>query len=196
MFGEGSTIQKVKHFPVRISKLSRKTKRITFKEILKLKTRFMETASLSEIKKELKTLSPTQLQEITIRLAKFKKENKELLSYLLFDAFNQQAYVQNVKEEIDDQFKNLNRSSFYLAKKTLRKVLRTTKKYIRFSGSKEVEIELLIYFCLKVKKSGLRMHSSRVVMNMYLNQVRRIKQVLSMLHEDIQIDYEEALELL
>lgn len=156
----------------------------------------METASLSEIKKELKTLSPTQLQEITIRLAKYKKENKELLSYLLFDAFNQQAFIQNVKEEIDDQFKNLNRSSFYLAKKTLRKVLRTTKKYIRFSGSKEVEIELLIYFCLKMRKSGLRMHSSRVVMNMYLNQVRRIKQVLSMLHEDIRMDYEEALELL
>lgn len=163
---------------------------------MKRKTRFMETASLSEIKKELKTLSPTQLQEITIRLAKYKKENKELLSYLLFDAFNQQAFIQNVKEEIDDQFKNLNRSSFYLAKKTLRKVLRTTKKYIRFSGSKEVEIELLIYFCLKMRKSGLRMHSSRVVMNMYLNQVRRIKQVLSMLHEDIRMDYEEALELL
>lgn len=163
---------------------------------MKRKTRFMETASLSEIKKELKTLSPTQLQKITIRLAKYKKENKELLSYLLFDAFNQQAFIQNVKEEIDDQFKNLNRSSFYLAKKTLRKVLRTTKKYIRFSGSKEVEIELLIYCCLKMRKSGLRMHSSRVVMNMYLNQVRRIKQVLSMLHEDIRMDYEEALELL
>ena len=156
----------------------------------------METASLSEIKKELKTLSPAQLQEMMVRLAKFKKENKELLSYLLFDAFNQQAFIQSVKEEIDDQFKNLNRSSFYLAKKTLRKVLRTTKKYIRFSGSKEVEIELLIYFCLKMRKSGLKMNSSRVVMNMYLNQVRRVKQVLSMLHEDIQMDYEADLKKL
>jgi hypothetical protein len=156
----------------------------------------METASLSEIKKELKTLSPAQLQEMMVRLAKFKKENKELLSYLLFDAFNQQAFIQSVKEEIDDQFKNLNSSSFYLAKKTLRKVLRTTKKYIRFSGSKEVEIELLIYFCLKMRKSGLKMNSSRVVMNMYLNQVRRVKQVLSMLHEDIQMDYEADLKKL
>ena len=156
----------------------------------------METASLSEIKKEIKVLSPQQMQEILLRLAKYKKENKELLSYLLFDAFNQQAFIQNVKEEIDDQFKNLNRSSFYLAKKTLRKVLRTTKKYIRFSGSKEVEIELLIYFCLKMRKSGLRMNSSRIVMNMYLNQVRRIKQVLLMLHEDIRMDYEDALNLL
>ncbi|QGY47479.1 hypothetical protein GM418_28555 [Maribellus comscasis] len=153
----------------------------------------METASLSEIKKELKVLSPQQLQEILLRLAKYKKENKELLSYLLFEAFNQQAYIESVKEEIDEQFKNLNQSSFYLAKKTLRKVLRTTKKYIRFSGSKEVEIELLIYFCLKIRKSGLRINSSRVVMNMYINQVKRIRKVLSMLHEDIRLDYEEAL---
>ncbi|MBN1984889.1 MAG: hypothetical protein JW761_01230 [Prolixibacteraceae bacterium] len=156
----------------------------------------METASLSEIKKELKTLPPAQLQEMTVRLAKFKKENKELLSYLLFDAFNQQVFTQSVKEEIDEQFKNLNSSSFYLAKKTLRKVLRTTKKYIRFSGSKEVEIELLIYFCLKMKKSGLKINSSRVVMNMYLNQVRRVKQILSMLHEDIQMDFDEDLKKL
>ena len=156
----------------------------------------MEAASLSEIKKELKTLSPTQLQEITVRLARYKKENKELLSYLLFDAFNRQVFIQNVKEEIDGQFKNLNRTSFYLAKKTLRKVLHTTKKYIRFSGSKEVEIELLIHFCLKMRKSGLRMSSSRVVMNMYINQVCRIKQVLSMLHEDLQMDYEDSVNLL
>lgn len=156
----------------------------------------METASLSEIKKELKVLSLQQLQEIVLRLAKYKKENKELLSYLLFEAFNQQAFMQSVKEEIDELFMHLNRSSFYLAKKTLRKALRTTKKYIRFSGSKETEIELLIYFCLKIRKSGLRMSSSRVVMNMYLNQVKRIKKVLSMMHEDLRIDYEDELEKL
>lgn len=156
----------------------------------------METASISEIKNELKSLSPSQLQEITIRLVKFKKENKELLSYLLFDAFNQQAFIQNVKEEIDEQFQNLNQSSFYLAKKTLRKALRTTKKYIRFSGLKETEIELLIYFCLKMRKSGIRMNASRVVMNMYINEVKRIKQVISSLHEDIRMDYEDELRVL
>jgi hypothetical protein len=31
---------------------------------------------------------------------------------------------------------------------------------------------------------------------MYLNQVRRVKQVLSMLHEDIQMDYEADLKKL
>lgn len=152
----------------------------------------METASLSNVKKELKNIPPEQLQEICIRLAKYKKENKELLNYLLFESGNEQSYIQNVKDEMDEQFNNLNKSSFYLAKKTLRKVLKTTQKYIKFSGSKETEIELLIYFCQKMKKSGLRIRSSRVVLNLYQRQVDRVYKVLSMLHEDLQFDYEEA----
>lgn len=154
----------------------------------------METASLSEIKKELKTIAPEQLQVLCLRLAKYKKENKELLNYLLFEAINEQAFIQNIKDEIDVQFKQLNKNSFYLAKKTLRKVLKTTDKYIKFSGSKETEIELLIYFCQKMKNSGLSLRSSRVVLNMYERRVERIKKVLSMLHEDLQFDYEDALE--
>jgi hypothetical protein len=156
----------------------------------------METASLSVIKKELKTISPQQLQELCLRLAKYKKENKELLNYLLFEAINEQAFIKNVKDEIDEQFKQLNKNSFYLAKKTLRKVLKTTDKYIKFSGSKETEIELLIYFCQKMRKSGLSLRSSRVILSMYQRRVERIKKVLSMLHEDLQFDYEEEVEKL
>ncbi len=154
----------------------------------------METASLSNIKNELKTIAPQQLQELCLRLAKYKKENKELLNYLLFEAINEQAFIQNVKAEIDEQFKQLNKNSFYLAKKTLRKALKTTDKYIKFSGSKETEIELLLYFCQKMKKSGIKMRSHRVVLNMYQRQVERIKKVHAGLHEDLQFDYEEAVE--
>jgi hypothetical protein len=156
----------------------------------------MDTASVSIIKKELKTLTPQQLQDVCIRLAKYKKENKELLSYLLFESFNEQNFIREVKEEIDEQFTHLNRSSFYLAKKTLRKVLRTTRKYIRFSGSKQTEVELLIYFCQKLKESGLKRRSSRVIQNMYTRQVERIKKALSMMHEDLQLDYLEEVDKL
>ncbi len=154
----------------------------------------METASISIIKKELKNIAPEELQAIVTRLAKYKKENKELLSYLLFDACNEQEYIENVKAEIDEQFSNLNRTSFYLAKKTIRKVLKTTNKHIRFSGSKETEIQLRIYFCQKLKTSGLNYKASRVVFNMYINQIKRINKVLSMLHEDLQYDYREEVD--
>jgi hypothetical protein len=156
----------------------------------------METASVSIIKKELKTLPPDVLQELVVRLAKYKKENKELLSYLLFENQNEQAYIRSVKEEMDEQFTRLNRISLYLAKKTLRKVLRTMNKYIRFSGSKETEIELRLYFCEKMRAMGYRLKNNRVLFNMYQRQVQLIRTAHSKLHEDLQYDYEEAVEKL
>lgn len=156
----------------------------------------MEIASISEIKKELNNLPPEELKELVLRLGKFKKENKELVSYLLFESWNEEEYIKQVKEEIDREFSALNQSNFYLAKKTIRKVLRTTNKYIRFSGNKKTEIELLLYFCRKMKASKLNYKSSRVVFNLYINQVKRIQKTISKLHEDLQYDYREALETL
>ncbi len=156
----------------------------------------METASVSHIRKELSHLPPEALQELVLRLARFKKENKELLSYLLFEASNEDEYVRQVKEEIDGEFRNMNRSSYYLAKKTIRKVLKTTNKYVRYSGKKETEIELLLYFCKKLKQSKLNYKANRVVFNLYLNQVKRIQKAISGLHEDLQFDYQEELEAL
>ncbi|MFV0269287.1 MAG: hypothetical protein ACK5HT_19350 [Draconibacterium sp.] len=156
----------------------------------------METASVSHIRKELTHLPPEALQELVLRLARFKKENKELLSYLLFEASNEEEYVRQVKEEIDLEFRSMNRSSYYLAKKTIRKVLKTTNKYVRYSGKKETEIELLLYFCKKLKQSKLNYKANRVVFNLYLNQVKRIQKAISGLHEDLQFDYREELEAL
>lgn len=156
----------------------------------------METAPLAEIKKELKLLSPQQLQDLVIRLARFKKENKELLSFLLYESFNQKAFVQGVKEEIDSQFSQINKSSSFAAKKTLRKTLRNTNKYIRFSGIKEVELELLIYFCTRMKHAGFRNSAGRAVQILYHNQVKRIKKVHSALHEDFQSDFDEEIKSL
>ena len=156
----------------------------------------MDTASISIIKKELKLLPPETVAEHCLRLAKFKKENKELLSYLLFEAGNEQAFVKQVQEEINEQFKNLNRSSIYLAKKTVRKVLKTTNKYIKFSPHKTSEIELRIYFCKKLRRSGLPVSRSKVLRNMYHRQIGRIDKVLSMLHEDLQFDYNSDIDML
>jgi len=154
----------------------------------------MEIASLSDIKKELNTIAPEQLQELCLRLARHKKENKELLNYLLFEANNELFFIQNVKNEIDGQFKQLNRNTLYLAKKTLRKTLNTTNKYIKFSGSKKVEVELLLHFCMKMKLAGLARKSNTVIHNMYIRQTIRINKALQGLHEDLQFDYQDAIE--
>ena len=84
----------------------------------------MKSASISEIKKELQHVDADTVKALCLRLAKYKKENKELLTYLLFEAHNEQDYITNVKEEVIELFKTLPTSNTYLIKKTLRKILR------------------------------------------------------------------------
>ena len=49
----------------------------------------MKLASVNEIKEELLHLSQKDLLAFCMRLIKFKKENKELMNYLLFQSNNQ-----------------------------------------------------------------------------------------------------------
>lgn len=156
----------------------------------------MKAASLKELKTELQTLFPAQVLDICMHLVKYKKENKELLTYLLFEAHDEQSYIKEIKLQIDEQFENLNKSSLYLAKKTLRKVLRTTNKYIKYSGSKQTEVELLIYFCKKIKNSGLSLQANTVLGNLYLRQTQKINKALATLHEDLQYDYSDEIKSL
>lgn len=158
----------------------------------------MKSASIAELKKELKSLSDTQLLEVCMRLAKYKKDNKELLNYLLFEAGNEQAYVNAIKAEMDEQFMEMNGSNAYLTKKSLRKILRNTSKYIKYSDSVDTEIELLIYFCKKIKTSAINkfLSSNTVLTNLYLQQLKKISKALQRLHEDLQYDYKRDLEQL
>lgn len=47
----------------------------------------------------------------------FQKENKELLTYLLFEAHDTTAYINGVKAEMDSQFESINKSSVYFVKR-------------------------------------------------------------------------------
>lgn len=151
----------------------------------------MKAASLNDIKKELSYLELKRVQELCMRLAKYKKENKELLTYLLFESGDESAYVIGVKNEIDDQFTTLPKSNVYLIKKSLRKILRLTNKQIKYSEVKQTEVELRIYFCLKMKKSGIRLLPSQVLSNMYSQQLKKIESALAKLPEDLQYDYHQ-----
>ncbi len=154
----------------------------------------MKTATLKQLKSELEFQDAKKLSELLIRLVKYKKENKELLTYLLFEKDDEHNYINEVRLLIDNDFDKLNSISFYLAKKTIRKALRTTNKYIKYSGNKQTEIELLIYFVQKLKNSDLDIQNSKVIENMYFRQLEKIHKVLKVLHEDLQYDYKEEIE--
>lgn len=149
----------------------------------------MKAATINELKQELLTESSAKLTELCIRLARFKKENKELLTYLLFEAHDTVTYINSVKKEMDSQFETINKSNVYFVKKTLRKILRITNKYIRYSSSPIVETELLIYFCHTVKELGSVINNNPVIANIYQNQLKKINKAIAAMHEDLQYDY-------
>jgi hypothetical protein len=156
----------------------------------------MKAASINELKHELLTLPPKKVLELCLRLARFKKENKELLSYLLFDAHDEQGYVESIKKEIDEEFSQLPNGNWYLAKKALRKILKAISKYSKHTTTKESEVELLIHFCLNVKKSGIRFRSYKVLSSLYDQQLKKLNGLVEQVHEDLRFDYKKQLEYL
>jgi hypothetical protein len=156
----------------------------------------MKAATINELKLELSNLPAEQLTDLCVRLAKFKKENKELLTYLLFEAFDEHAYIENIKTEALQQFEDINTSSLYFVKKSLRKILRTLNKYIRYTGSAETEAKLLLFFCATLKDSGIPIQKNPVIKNMYLNQLKKITKTIATMHEDLQYEYARELEQL
>ncbi len=156
----------------------------------------METASVAQIKKELKSLSKEELLEHCLRVAKYKKENKELLSYLLFEAHDEQQYINDVKDEISLDFARILDLNTYYIKKSVRKILRNVNKKAKYSGIKTTEVELLIFFCEKMKERGFNSMKHMVLLNIYDRQLEKIRKLISGLHEDLQYDYHSMLDSL
>jgi len=156
----------------------------------------MNTASIQEIKKELRTLDADSLQELCMRLTKYKKENKELLNYLLFEAHNEQAYIENVKEELNELFNTVPSSNVYFVKKSLRKILRFANRQIKYSGIKQTELEVRIFFCTKMKEAKIPRQSGTVLFNLYQQQLKKIESAFAKLPEDIRADYERELKFI
>lgn len=153
----------------------------------------MITPSLTQLKKDLSLLPSDEILEICIKLAKFKKDNKEFLHYLLNHAYDEQAYVENTNTEITSLFKGANFNTFYLTKKSIRKILNATNKYISYSKQKQTEVEIRIHFCKEIKSSNILNHAPITLNNIYDRQIQKIKKAIESLHEDLQHDYLEEL---
>ena len=96
--------------------------------------------------------------------------------------------------ELDEQFDQINRSSSYFIKKSIRKILKNTRKYIRYSGKKETEVELLIYFCSKLNEFTPSIHKNTTLRNLFEKLIASIRKTMLTLHEDLQYDYGKELE--
>lgn len=153
----------------------------------------MKAASVQEIKASLKEKDEKALVDLCLRLARYKKENKELLTFLLFEADDLPAYIKAVNEETDQGFAAINTNSYYIAKKGLRKVLRTANKYIRYAGNKTVEVEVLLHFCTAFKGIKSSWQNTAALANLYAAQIKKIRSALDGMHEDLRYDYQRSL---
>jgi len=154
----------------------------------------MKAVSVAIIKKELQHRPADELMELCLRLSRFKKENKELLTYLLFKSLDEDGYITSIKSYIDDEFEAINIKSYFYIRKSVRKILKNIKKYIRYSQKKETEVELLLYFCQKLKGFSPSIKYSAQLLNSYNRQILLVKKIISTLHEDLQYDYNLMLE--
>lgn len=154
----------------------------------------MRSSTIQEIKQELVTLKPAELTGLCLRLARFKKENKELLTYLLFEAQDEENYIRSIKQEIEELYGTVNLDHLYFAKKTLRKIVRVINKFSRYSGNKQTDIELRIFFCRQLLDTGIPFRRNAVISNIYDGQLKKIRAALATLHEDLQHDYQKEIE--
>lgn len=150
----------------------------------------MKAVTIKQLKDELSHKTANELKELCLHLARFKKENKELLTYLLFESHDEEIYIQTIKEEVDVQFDEINTNSFYYIRKSMRKILSSIKKHIRYSKKKETEAELLLYFCKKLKDFKPSIKRSTRLQNIFDMQLRMAKKAIEKLHEDLQYDFQ------
>ncbi len=154
----------------------------------------MKAASLAQIKSELKEKSSDELVALCLRLGRFKKDNKELLTYLLFEAQDEQGFINLLKEDIDDLMDEINTNHLYYMKKGLQKIVRSLNRSLRYSGQKQTEVEVRIYFCEKIRETGIAIERHSTIHNLFLREIKRIEKALSGLHEDLQADYQVEIE--
>ena len=148
------------------------------------------THGLQDIKKELQHLSAEQLTELCLRLVRHKKENKELLAYLLFESHNEQGFIESIKAEAGFMFSQLPAQSYFTAK-ALRKILKMLTKYTKFIGNKTAEIELLLNFCQNYLQYVLRQTSYKPIRLILIRQIEKVRTSIGKLHEDLQFDYSQ-----
>ena len=149
----------------------------------------MKAATVTEIKKELQHRSSEELLNYCLHLSRFKKENKELLTYLLFEAHDEAEYIEGIKVEVEELFSGININSYFYIKKSVRKILRRIKTYIRYSKKKETEVELLLHFCEQLKNMKPSMTGSVALHGIYKRQIIVLEKSIGLLHEDLQYDY-------
>ena len=154
----------------------------------------MNIPSLVAIKKELSYLDEKELISLILNLSKFTRDNKAFLYFKLNERDQPSLFVDTVKEELDKLFQTANTTSFYLTKKSAQTIRRKLNKALKFSANKTDQIELILFFCEKLKTYGYLKFNHPVISNLFQMQIQKAEKLILKLEDDLRYDYTLLLE--
>lgn len=148
----------------------------------------MHSASIDTIKTELKQLPPRQVLELLLRLARFKKENKELLTYILFESANESDYVEQVKKEIAEEMEEIDGLPGYQYKKQFRKIQRKINKPIKYMGNKSATAELYLHMVKMISEKKKTIYLATFLDKTVQQYIVKIEKLLPGIEDDLATD--------
>ena len=99
-------------------------------------------------------------------------------------------------QKTTEAFKEVNRTSYYYLKKSIRKILRNTKKNIRYSKKKQTEVELILFYCNKLKNLSPPISKSIPLTRIFEREILRVEKIVTKLDADLQYDYGNEIEII
>ena len=153
----------------------------------------MVPASIDTIKTELKQLPPKKVLELVVRLARFKKENKELLTWLLFESSDEAAYIAQVRKEITEEVEKIDGLTAYQYKKQFRKIQRKINKPIKYMGSKTAAAELYMHMIELIDRKKKTVFIRAFLEKAHEQYVRKVNILLPGIPEDLAADISRQL---
>lgn len=154
----------------------------------------MHAATIDTIKTELKQLPPKQVLELLLRLARFKKENKELLTYILFESANESDYVEQIKVEITEEMEEIDKLPAYQYKKQFRKIQRKINKPIKYIGNKSATAELYMHMVRLISKKKKTVSVTSFLDKSLQQYIGKIEKLLPGIEDDLVADFKKQLQ--
>lgn len=153
----------------------------------------MHSATIDTIKTELKQLPPKQVLDLLLRLARFKKENKELLTYILFESANESEYVEQVKKEIAEEMLEIDGLPGYQYKKQFRKIQRKINKPVKYIGNKSATAELYLHMIRMISEKKKTTYLAAFLEKIVQQYTVKIEKLLPGIEDDLAADIRKQL---
>lgn len=153
----------------------------------------MHSATIETIKTELKQLPPKEVLDLLLRLARFKKENKELLTYILFESANESEYVEQVKREITGEMEEIDGLPGYQYKKHFRKIQRKLNKPIKYIGNKSATAELYLHMARMISEKKRTNYLATFLDKTEQQYISKIEKLLPGIEDDLAADIRKQL---